>query len=116
MDKYGEWILQELEARGWKQADLARAAHLDSAVISNLITGNRNPGIETCTAIARAFHYPPEMVFRIAGLLPKAAEPSAVYEVLAYRLAELTPEQTNEVLLFIEFILERDKRKGRDNE
>jgi len=116
MDKYGEWILQELQSRDWKQADLARAAHLDSAVISNLITGNRNPGIETCTAIARAFHYPPEFVFRIAGLLPKAAEPSVMYELMAYRLAELTPEQTREVMQFIDFILERDKRKGKDNE
>ena len=113
VENFGEWIQAELDARGWRQADLARATHLDSAVISNLINGIRNPGVETCTAIARAFGYPVEFVFRAAGLLPSAVEPKVIYELMAYKLAELTPEQMKEVMQFIDFILARDARKGK---
>ena len=70
MDSFSDWLRLQLKNRNWRQADLARAAHLDSAVISNLINERRGPGEDTCRAIARAFHLPPEQVFRAAGILP----------------------------------------------
>lgn len=70
MENFSQWLEIEMEKRGWLQADLARAADLSTAGISNLINQRRNPGDEVCRSIARAFNYPPDMVFRIAGLLP----------------------------------------------
>ncbi len=74
MDNFSDWIIAELDRRGWKQIDLAKAAHLDRAVISNLVNGRRGPGEDTCTAIAHALGYPPLVVFRAAGLLPPDPE------------------------------------------
>lgn len=70
MDSFSEWIQSQLDQRGWKQADLARASGLDSAVISNVINQRRKAGEVVCRAIAKAFNLPPETVFRSAGILP----------------------------------------------
>jgi len=111
VDSFGDWIVQELKARDWRQADLARAMHMDSAVVHNLITGNRGPGVDTCNAIAKAFGYPPEMVFRIAGLLPPSTNQEVVNELMSWKIAGLTDAQLAEVINFIDFIQQRDKKK-----
>ena len=114
MESFGEWLSLQLNERRWRQADLARAANLDSAVISNLVNGRRGPGEDTCRAIAHAFGLPAESIYRAAGLLPELPTmDEAMREILEYKLGELTLAQREEVLRFIEFIRERDEdREG----
>ncbi len=69
-----EWIRNELNERGWDQAELARRANITQAQISRVMSGTRNPGPEFCNGIARAFNIPPERVFRLAGFLPSYPE------------------------------------------
>jgi transcriptional regulator with XRE-family HTH domain len=73
---FAQWLKKEIQIRGWRQADLARAARIDSSVFSRILNLEREPSPETCRAIARALNLPPETVFRRAGLLPaKPNEP-----------------------------------------
>lgn len=73
-ETFSEWIEEQLNLRGWKPADLARAARVGQTTISNIINGNRNPGPDFCISIARALNVPTELVFRKAGILPPSLE------------------------------------------
>lgn len=64
---FSDWLLKEMNARTWSQADLARAAGLSRTAVSNVLSQQRQPGPEFCVAIAQAFGYPPEVIFRAAG-------------------------------------------------
>lgn len=70
METLREWLEEKLKARGWKPADLARAARIPDATLSRVLTQSRNAGADVCLAIAKALNEPPEKVFRLAGLLP----------------------------------------------
>lgn len=103
MNGFPEWLRTELKNRLWKQADLARAANLDTAVVSNLYNGKRGPGEETCRAIARAFDLPVETVYRAAGILPPVAELDALADEVSYLWNRLSEEDQREVLNFLRF-------------
>ncbi len=51
------------------QAELARRSGLSQGLISQILNGQRKPGVEACAGFARAFHLPTEDVMRRAGLL-----------------------------------------------
>ena len=74
-----------MDRRDWSQNELARRANITQGAISHVISGRRSPSTEFCTAIARAFRYPPESVFRIAGLLPPDPDPDPESKELLYR-------------------------------
>jgi transcriptional regulator with XRE-family HTH domain len=94
MDKsFADWLLDELKERGWSQADLARASHLSRTAISNYLSQQRsNPDEAALRAIASAFDYPPETLFRAAGLLPPLSAVDAEWEIWQAKLARLSPE------------------------
>jgi transcriptional regulator with XRE-family HTH domain len=75
METLVEWLEVELAKRAWKPADLARAAHLPDATISNILNFNRKAGSDVCNAIAKALDEPPEKIFRLAGILPPLPPP-----------------------------------------
>jgi transcriptional regulator with XRE-family HTH domain len=118
MDNFGEWLAGQLQAKGWRQADLARASGLDSAVISNLVNGRRNPGVNSCVAIARALSLPNEEVLEAAGLLPKEKGMSVadratqkLIKKAMTMLEELPPEEQERIIDNIEIALERHQRR-----
>ena len=96
------WLKQELNLRGWDQAELAHRSRITPAQISRILSGARRPGPEACVGIARALGLPPEQVFRKAGLLP--ALPGPDDEVLLRELLEvvrqLNPEERRLVFDF----------------
>lgn len=67
--KFSNWITESLNERGWNQATLARASGLTPTAISDLVNDRRNPGKDSCIAIAKAFKLPREFVFQVAGIL-----------------------------------------------
>jgi transcriptional regulator with XRE-family HTH domain len=71
---FSEWLKNELEIRGMSQADLARDSNISAPQISRIISMHSSPGENTLRAIAHAFSYPPDFVFRKAGLLPEISE------------------------------------------
>jgi len=78
MSKLTEWLKQQLDSRGWTYNELGRRAELSSGTISNVMGDRTNPGLDFCIGVARAFGERPEMVLRLAGLLPPI--PDAVDE------------------------------------
>ena len=113
MENFSLWLKQQLESRGWKQSDLARASHLNTAVISNLINKKRGPGYDSCNAIAKAFKLPPEIVFRAAGLLPQKIDTNPTTEEFVYLVDQMSLEEQEELLAFARF---KFNQRGRDKQ
>lgn len=98
------WVNSELDKRGWSKRELARRAGLSHATVSKVMSGQNKITFDFCAAIARAFNEPPEMVFRLAGLLPPlpdSADP--VVQKLEHIVSMLSPTQRRELLAFAEF-------------
>ena len=82
-----EWLSNEMDKRKWSQADLARNAELNRAVINKLLNGQPStPRPATLEAIARAFKVPLEKIYRVAGLLPEVNENDAMAEEMLHIL------------------------------
>ena len=46
--EFTEWLQNELNERGWNQADLAKTIGSPNATISRIMSGSRNIGPELC--------------------------------------------------------------------
>ena len=112
---FAEWLIKELRNRGWTQADLARESGLTSGGIAHLVNRTRNPTAESCKVIARALRYPPEIVFRAAGLLPPKPAADAIIEQAEHIInGYKSPETKNRALAYLEFLrVEEEKAEYR---
>ncbi len=106
---FSAWLLDQLHQRGWSQAELARRANITKGAISHVLNETRRPGEALCKAIADALGYPPETVFRAAGLLPTINAEDADLEKWMAKLALLTPEK-RELLWRIMEVMDLDPR------
>ena len=98
---FANWLLAELEQRGWTQADLARRAGISKTSISDLISGRRNIGTDLATNIAKGLHVPVGEVYRAAGLLPQEKKIDEDIEQIVHELQDLTREEKREFLSYI---------------
>lgn len=92
MENFGDWLLAQLETRGWSQSELARRAGLGNATLSRIISGLRRAGPDAALSIAETLGEPPEKVFRLAGLLPPwpgGQETDAELQQIADRLVAI---------------------------
>lgn len=116
MNSFGNWIIQEIEERGWSQSELARRSHASRGSISNIVRGTRYPGPEMCNAIAKAFKYPPEYVFKKAGIIPpeknSTNKTNPSLEEANQLLEELPEDYQKQALNLIRFL---HKTYGPDN-
>lgn len=73
----GEYIREELEARGWTQGDLATILNRPLQAINEIINGKKRITAETAKAIAAAFGTSPEVWLNLENTyqLAKAADP-----------------------------------------
>jgi transcriptional regulator with XRE-family HTH domain len=110
---FSQWLQRELEQRGWRQSDLARNSGVDNGLVSRLINGERNPGVDTCRAIARAFGLSDIQVLEIAGLATdhERAKFSPVVEATAAMLNELSQNDQEEIRAMVRVKWERKHRK-----
>ena len=119
METIGEWLLTELEIRGWPQAELARRAGLGNSTLSRIISGDRQLGAEAALAIARALAEDPVRVFRVAGLLPPAPSKARLEEFreIAEILASLPDGPIrSEAMAAIRAIAESARRRAREDQ
>ena len=108
------WLSKEMEDRGWNNSELARRAGLVPSAVSQVIAGNRGTGPEFCRSVARAFHMPPELVFRKAGLLPPLPGPEndITFGELLDVVRNLSVDERVMVLEFAEFLHGRREKGG----
>jgi transcriptional regulator with XRE-family HTH domain len=111
MDNFGEWLVAELERRDLTQSDLSRMSGLSRGTLSNIVSSTRGRGPSSLLAIAKALKLPPEQVFRTAGLLPPALKSDEETERIVYEMSDLTPQEKEEVLAFINMKRNLRKRK-----
>lgn len=101
VDKFGTWLVTELESRDISQSELARQAGISRGTLSNIISGARGRGPDTLLAIARALKIPPEQVYREAGILPARPDINETQEKIIYELQNLNDQDQQEILAFI---------------
>lgn len=102
--KLATWINDKLNEMDWSQRELARRAGLSHATISKVISGESRITFDFCHLIATAFNESPEMVFRLAGLLPPLPDNAdPVVQKLHHIIAALPPPQRTELLAYAEF-------------
>lgn len=110
MDKFSNWLNEEMEKRAWSQSDLARASGLTRQVISYYLVGvSKSPNPDALRAIATALKVNPISVFRKAGLLPAGPENEIQFEDWEYLLKQLPPEEQEEMRQLA--LLKIEKRK-----
>jgi transcriptional regulator with XRE-family HTH domain len=106
----------ELDRRGWSQADCARSASLNRAVINKLLNGKSRPEHATLAAIARAFKIPVETVYRAAGYLPPASDGDETTAELIYIFKSIqSPQRRATALLLLKALVaeEANDEKGK---
>lgn len=97
---FGEWLTRELAKRNMRPADLGRLSGLDSAVVSNLMSGKRNPGTKTSAAIAKALDMSVDEVLQAAGLTQSMSDDPLIKSVVTI-LKELRHDDIVEVLEYV---------------
>jgi transcriptional regulator with XRE-family HTH domain len=101
-----QWLVEEVNKRGWSFRELGRRAGLSSGAISKVITGVSLPGWEFCRRVARAFNVPPEKVFRLAGLLPPEPRETTNMREITHLFSQLSPEDQERFIAFVRTFLE----------
>lgn len=115
MDKLSsvEWLYREMNKRGWSQSDLARATHITRGAISSILNGINNANPKTCRAIAKAFNLPEEEVLEIFGhLTRKKDESDPMLDRVNRLIAELPPDEQEEILAYVEMRLHRWEKRS----
>ena len=107
MDNFSVWLLQEIESRGWNQAELHRKSGLSRTVISDVLSNKVSPGYEFCIAVGKALHVPGDHIMRIAGLLPPLPERTQQIEQLIYLFERLNEKDRQTVLDMMQFLLSK---------
>ena len=91
-NKFADWIVQQINERGWSIRDLARRAGLAASTISDVINGNAKPGTKFYQGLARAFNIPFSIVARQAGEDPSLPEDKEQDEELLSHFHDLDQE------------------------
>lgn len=99
VETFGEWLTAQIKLKGWKQAELARRAHIKDATLSRIITGTRQVGPDVALSIARALDIPADKLFRRAGFLPAEAEKVEEEKDLVEIFRELRPPLVRHTVL-----------------
>jgi transcriptional regulator with XRE-family HTH domain len=106
------WFFEELRRRDWSQSDLSERSGISQGAISKVIQGQRNPGLDFCMGIAKAFQVPPEVVMRSAGILPPVPEIDEEREEIDYLFNELSSEGKKDILIYARFLLAEEKKRA----
>jgi len=111
---FSDWLLDEMNNRGWSQADLSRMSGLTRQSVSDYVNRRRtNPEPAALVAISKALSLSPVTVFRKAGLLPDATTDQVRMEDWDHLLSQLPPEETDEIRKIA--LMKIEKRQNAEN-
>jgi transcriptional regulator with XRE-family HTH domain len=112
MEPFSDWLEQQLKIQGMKVSELARAAGIQPASLSRVLSGTRNAGPDICLGLAQALDVPPEEVFRRAGLLPPKPEEAMTREKADYLFSRLSDEDQETILAMMHAFLQRRRKNA----
>lgn len=64
---FSEWIIGELNSRGWSRSEAARRGKISPSMMDKVITGSSEPGLVFYRGIAKAFEMTLIQVLEKAG-------------------------------------------------
>ena len=108
--EFSEWIVGELEKRGWSRSEAARRGSISPSMFDKVINGYAKPGIKFLDGLAQAFEMSPTVVYRKAGLLPADGGEKITKEDWQHMLQQLTPEEQDEIYSIMEMKIQRRKK------
>lgn len=110
---FSQWLEKEMKARDWRQKDLIAHSGINSGLLSQILSGQRRPGVETCRSIARAFGLADIQVLEIAGLATDRdpAKFGPIIEATATMLKDLSEEDQEEIRAMVRMKWERAQQK-----
>jgi len=112
MSDFAEWLEEELKQRGWVANEIAIRGGIHSGYLSRILNHKQNAGPEALIQIAKALGYPPEIVFRAAGLLPPKPENVPLLDEWEHIFRQAASDEERQRLLELaRFELERIKRE-----
>jgi transcriptional regulator with XRE-family HTH domain len=104
MTDFSQWLNRELEIRGWSRYKLHQTSGVDSGYISRILNREQpKPGPDVLKAFAHALGYPPEVLFRKAGLLPEKGPEPPDLEELKHIYMSVSEEAKQEILNFARY-------------
>jgi transcriptional regulator with XRE-family HTH domain len=106
---FSDWLREQLKERGWNQAELSRRSGISQPHITKALNGERNFGEQSIKAIAEALQFPPEKVFRIAGILPPISKERSQLGELTYLINLLDDNNLQEVIDYARHRLEKQE-------
>lgn len=102
---FAGWIIDELQKRGWAQAEFARRAEISPSQVSRVLSGDAKPGPEFLQGTARAFGLPADAIMRRAGMLPDHGEVLPEARDWSARLMLLSPELRENVIAAVDNVI-----------
>ena len=106
------WLQEQLNARGWGQADLANRAGINRQVIWGWLNRRKKPTEEYLVKVANAFEIPPQEILRVAGVLPMEPNHDAITEAILHLIGDLDSATKIDVLEYAKYLKGRSKGKG----
>lgn len=103
-NKFRAWLSEELTRRGWSHNELGRRAGISQTAVSNVLSGNRNPGADFCVKIAQALDESPEKVLRLAGILPALPASENDTQEAIDIVKSLPPDRLKQALDFLRYL------------
>lgn len=110
------WLDALLESEEMTQADLARAAGLDSGTISNIRNGKRRMGVDVAERIAKATNRKTQDILRLAGEIDDAPPDDPRFDRIETLYNSLHKEENKQRALdFMVFLKGLEDKNDKDN-
>jgi len=103
VENFQKWLNDELNKRGWSQADLARETNMARGSISLIMGQGRSLGLDSVVALSRAFGYSVDFILRRAGYLPAISADDEQEQELVHKFNKLPSEARTDVLDFTRY-------------
>lgn len=114
--EFADWLNEELQRKGWRQADLMRATGISRGGISLLMSGQIKPAPQTVMQLAVVFKVPPDFIMRKVGYLPPKNEGGdPTLEEVNFKYAMLADDKKQLLLDYLDFLIGRFKADGGNN-
>ncbi len=104
-NKFSDWLMDQLRSSNITQSELAKRSGLSTAHITRLLNGERKPGNDALTAVAKGLRLPPSEVFQAAGVFENPLKELNKIQALAYKISMLPPSQQRLIDAIIETML-----------
>jgi transcriptional regulator with XRE-family HTH domain len=101
--EFSEWIVMELEKRGWSRSEAARRGDISPSMFDKVINGHAKPGVRFIEGIAKAFKISAaEVMMHVSG----QSKLDPWVEEMNYKLKLIPPGLRGVASSFINSLLE----------